>query len=187
MRRYGVLLMQGSHGENLTKTNQNVFIMQGIMKDAIWHWSWEWILEEARKLCQVQEELNVTLRSGEHLPERYERALGSLPAFLMHRLKFRAIGISSILPSRPGFQSSWKICYKQRLQSTLIIRQRADLGITHFDLIFKDRLEYCLTHLLILSHVEEFFDLMAQHEYARVVTILDEHLSEMSKKGKRLN
>jgi hypothetical protein len=168
MRRYGVLLMQGSHGENLTKTNQNVFIMQGIMKDAIWHWSWEWILEEARKLCQVQEELNVTLRSGEHLPERYERALGSLPAFLMHQLKLRAIDISSILPSRPGFQSSWKICYKQRLQSTLIMRQWADLGITHFDLFFKDRSEHCLTHPLILSYVEEFFDLIVQPDSGKV-------------------
>jgi hypothetical protein len=184
MRRYGMLLMQGSHGENLTKTNQNIFITQEMMKDAIWYWSWEWILEEARKLCKVQEELKVTLGSGGHLPERYERAIGSLQAFLRHQLKFRAIDISFILPSRPGFQSSWKIYYKQRLQSTLITRQRADLGITHFDLFFKDRLEYCLTRLMILPHLKECFDLMVQHEYARVFAILDEHLSEMSKKGK---
>jgi hypothetical protein len=86
MRRYGMLLMQGSHGENLTKTNQSVFIMQGMMKDAMLCWSWEWILEEA----QVQE--NLTLRLDQE-----DTSLGDMSVPWVHYKHFSCTSCSSML------------------------------------------------------------------------------------------
>jgi hypothetical protein len=184
MRRQADLIIAGGLRENLTKRNQSVATVVGLMQDAIWSWCWEWIVEEVQKVRNIQLGVGDSLSPMESPPEQYEDALGALEALLGFLLRFYACYIYFVLPQRPGFQSSWKIEALQQLQSSIIMQERADKTITYPQLFFNDRLDWCLSVLVHYTNDIDF-DKMVRGDYTRTFAILDEHLAEASQKGNK--
>lgn len=188
-RRYAALLQKGALGEKLSKQNQYVHLAIGMMEDCTEFWSWEWILEESQKLRVIYTELQDDIRAGKPLPKTYEAALSSLEALLREMLKNRCEHTYGALTSRPGFSSSWKHKSLERLQSSIIIPERANPEIITPILFLKDRLDYCLWMLVIGTKDQLgwkiFADGTPKQDQSTLFAMLDEQLTECqtTKKG----
>jgi len=161
----------------------------GMMEDCTDFWTWEWILEESQKLKVVYTERQGDICACKPLPKACEAGLSSLEALLREMLKNRCEHTYGALTSRPGFSSSWKHKSLERLQSSIIIPERANPEITTPFLFLKDRLDYCLWMLVIGTKEQfgwkTFADGTPKQDQSTLFAMLDEHLTECqtTKKG----
>jgi hypothetical protein len=191
LRRYSDLVLKGRHQENLTVHNQHVFVALKLMEDAMAFWTWEWILQEVQKIQIFGILSRESIRPGMPLPSEYARSLGCLEALLLSLTQRFARHIFSILPSRPGFRAKWDVQYVQRLQTLVLSQKRKDGGRRDLiELYSDDPLEFCLLTLAftLLVPTKEEVDGDTEyrfHEPSELFAILDNHLSNAVKLGKK--
>ncbi|KAE9375173.1 hypothetical protein N431DRAFT_555665 [Stipitochalara longipes BDJ] len=175
--RYSSLVVAGDIAANITKHNQRVSTASWLMRDAIWFWTWEWILEEVQKLAQFED----ISQNSMTLSARSAQALSAVEELLMYQLKFRADEIAFILPLRSGFRTCWKNEWTQVKQTVGVQRNRREQDSVIPPLFFTDRLDFCLTTMVMDPMAEKHPDGMPRHDHSMFFGILDEHLANSKK------
>jgi hypothetical protein len=172
-------MMAGDMAENLTK--QKIISAQWMMRDAVRFWTWERILEEVQKLAQHED---ISCNSM-MLSSRSQQALSAVEELIVHRLKYRAQAIAYVLPPRPGFRDSWKNDWLQVKQTTSHKYDRAHPETSLPLLFLKDRLDFCLTAMVLDPLAENNPDRAPWYDYSMLFANLDDYLRDCEKKGKK--
>jgi hypothetical protein len=164
------------------------------VKDAMTFWTWEWILQEVQKIQVLRSGYRDNIYPGMPLPPVYAQSVGGLGALLVDLIQRLGAHTKALLPSRPGFRAKWDVKYFQRLQSMAYAPRRNDGSNLIIDLYSTDPLEFCLISLagtlIMLSNSEVDGDRNCDWEYSlhepsELFAILDDHLSNATKHGKK--
>jgi len=139
------------------------------------------------------EELRIrdSLEIGQVVSQRYDDTLACTAAILSEQFKRRARFIHALLPIRSGFENFWKLKYLQFKQTVQIERQMKERHYQTAESFSKDRLYFCISVAALdgerdleengrsaLTRGPEF-------EPANAFAILDDHLAQCAKAGKK--
>lgn len=154
------------------------------------YWTWEWILQEIRKVEILHDRYRDSINAGAPLPAKYARSIGCLEALLFYLIERFARLTYTLLPRRPGFSSKWDIQYFQHLQSfAFTVPKRKDIK-DFIELFSSDPLDFCLSSLAgtLMFHPNDVVDGDKEysfHEPSELFAILDDHISKVQKLGKK--